>query len=380
MKIRYENSLPLAAEYFGTIGAASGYDVGTLTPEQLVDVDVLAVRSTTRVTPELLACANRLTLVGTATAGINHLDTRYLDAQGIYWMSAAGCNAQAVAEYVLSVLCNAHLAGITDLKRARVGIVGAGHVGSALSRLLDTLGIDYVLFDPPLAEQGDERIFTDWQTILNCDVITLHVPFVPEGDYPTDKMIDAEVLNHLSAAQLLINACRGEVIDEVALKQRLMAGNGPTVVLDVFANEPDIDTDLLQYLWLATPHIAGHSLEGKYSGTQMVYEAICGLVGLTPKKSLDDFLPERPNLHVDLELCSDQGDNLAPAIALVLSVYDVTEDNNNFRQGLAGPTSFTAMRKQYRVRRELAGHQVEFSRQPDSAIATQLAKLGFNLK
>lgn len=380
MKIRYENSLPLAAEYFGTIGAASGYDVGTLTPEQLVDVDVLAVRSTTRVTPELLACANRLTLVGTATAGINHLDTRYLDAQGIYWMSAAGCNAQAVAEYVLSVLCNAHLAGITDLKRARVGIVGAGHVGSALSRLLDTLGIDYVLFDPPLAEQGDERIFTDWQTILNCDVITLHVPFVPEGDYRTDKMIDAEVLNHLSAAQLLINACRGEVIDEVALKQRLMAGNGPTVVLDVFANEPDIDTDLLQYLWLATPHIAGHSLEGKYSGTQMVYEAICGLVGLTPEKSLDDFLPERPNLHVDLELCSDQGDNLAPAIALVLSVYDVTEDNNNFRQGLAGPTSFTAMRKQYRVRRELAGHQVEFSRQPDSAIATQLAKLGFNLK
>ena len=289
MKIRYENSLPLAAEYFGTIGAASGYDVGTLTPEQLVDVDVLAVRSTTRVTPELLACANRLTLVGTATAGINHLDTRYLDAQGIYWMSAAGCNAQAVAEYVLSVLCNAHLAGITDLKRARVGIVGAGHVGSALSRLLDTLGIDYVLFDPPLAEQGDERIFTDWQTILNCDVITLHVPFVPEGDYPTDKMIDAEVLNHLSAAQLLINACRGEVIDEVALKQRLMAGNGPTVVLDVFANEPDIDTDLLQYLWLATPHIAGHSLEGKYSGTQMVYEAICGLVGLTPEKSLDDY-------------------------------------------------------------------------------------------
>jgi len=88
----------------------------------------------------------------------------------------------------------------------------------------------------------------------------------------------------------------------------------------------------------------------------------------------------RPNLHVDLELCSDQGDNLAPAIALVLSVYDVKEDNNHFRKGLAGPTSFTAMRKQYRVRRELAGHKVECSQQPDSAIATQLAKLGFNLK
>lgn len=380
MKIRYEQSLPLATQYFGSLGQAEGYDVGSLTPEQLVDVDVLAVRSTTRVTPELLNCANRLTLVGTATAGINHLDTQYLDAQGIYWMSAAGCNAQAVAEYVLSALCNAHLEGITDLSTARVGIVGAGHVGTALSRLLDTLSISYVLYDPPLAEQGDERAFTDWQTILGCDVISLHVPFVPGGVYPTDKMIDAGALACLTNQQLLINACRGEVIDEVALKQRLQSGNGPTVVLDVFANEPAIDEDLLQYVWLATPHIAGHSLEGKYSGTQMVYEAICDLAGQTPDKTLDDFLPERPNLHVDLELCRDQGDNLAPAIALVLSVYDVKQDNNHFRQGLAGPTSFTAMRKQYRVRRELAGHTVELSPQTNTALAAQLTKLGFNLK
>lgn len=380
MKIRYENSLPLAAEYFTALGQAEAYDVGTLTPEQLVDIDILAVRSTTRVTSDLLNCANRLTLVGTATAGINHLDTQYLDAQGIYWMSAAGCNAQAVAEYVLSVLCHAHRDGLIALSQAKVGIVGAGHVGSALSHLLNTLGVDYVLYDPPLQEQGDKRCFCDWQAILNCDVISLHVPFVAAGNYPTGHMIDTEVLAQLGEHQLLINACRGEVIDEAALKRRLQDGHAPTVVLDVFANEPDIDTELLQYIWLATPHIAGHSLEGKLSGTQMVYEAICDLINLTPEKSLDDFLPERPNLHVDLELCRNQGDNLAPVIALVLAVYDVKEDNNNFRLNLAGPESFSAMRKMYRVRRELAGHTVNNSVQLDPAIAMQLAKLGFNLK
>lgn len=380
MKICYEKSLPLAQDYFAALGDAQGYDVGTLTPEQLVDVDVLAVRSTTRVTPELLNCANRLTLVGTATAGTNHLDTRYLDAQGIYWMSAAGCNAQAVAEYVLSVLCNAHVEKITDLATARIGIVGAGHVGTALSRLLDAFGINYLLYDPPLQAQGDPRSFCDWQAILNCDVITLHVPYVKDGEHPTGHMINGQVLAQLSEKQLLINACRGEVVDENALKARLQAGNAPTVVLDVFANEPAIDEGLLDYIWLATPHIAGHSIEGKLSGTQLVYEAICDLAGQTPDKSLSDFLPERPNLHVALELCSDQSDNLATAIALVLSVYDVKEDDKNFRQGLAGPLSFSAMRKDYRIRRELAGHNVLNTAQLDPAQQALLAELGFNLK
>ncbi|GGF53744.1 4-phosphoerythronate dehydrogenase [Alteromonas lipolytica] len=380
MKIRYEKSLPLAQDYFASLGDAQGYDVGTLTPEQLVDVDVLAVRSTTTVTPELLSCANRLTLVGTATAGINHLDTRYLDAQGIYWMSAAGCNAQAVAEYVLSVLCNAHAENFTDLAKATVGILGAGHVGTALSQLLDAFGVAYKLYDPPLQQQGDSRSFCDWQSILDCDVITLHVPFVKEGDYPTGNLIDAQVLAQLTDKQLLINACRGEVIDEPALKQRLQTENAPRVVLDVFANEPAIDADLLPYLWLATPHIAGHSVEGKYSGTQMVYEAICDLLGVTAEKSLSDFLPEQPNLHVALELCSDQSDNLAPAIALMLSVYDVKEDDKNFRQGLAGPETFSAMRKNYRIRRELAGHHVLNTSLLDPTQQAQLAELGFNLK
>ncbi|NVK58108.1 MAG: 4-phosphoerythronate dehydrogenase [Alteromonadaceae bacterium] len=380
MKIRYENSLPLAADYFSALGYAEGFDTGTLKPEDLIDVDVLAVRSTTRVNAELLSCANRLLLVATATAGINHLDTAYLERQGIRWMSAAGCNAQAVAEYVLSVLGNAHKLQITHLAEATIGIVGAGYVGSALAQLLEVLGIAYVLYDPPLQASGDPRNFVSWQHIEQCDVITLHVPFTQSGAHATEAMINEDVLNNLTAKQLLINACRGEVIDEPALKQRLQAGDAPAVVLDVFANEPDIDRELLDLLWLATPHIAGHSIEGKLLGTQLVYEAICDLTGVTPEKTLSDFLPERPNLHLDLELCRDQSDNLAPALTLALSVYDVTNDNNNFRQGMTGAETFSAMRKAYGIRREIAGHQVDGLAPVQPIIAAQLAQLGFHLK
>ncbi len=357
MKIRFENSMPLAADYLNAFGSAEGFESGTLTPEDLVDVDVLAVRSTTKVDADLLNCANKLALVATATAGYNHIDTHYLKQQGIHWTSAAGCNAQAVAEYVLSVLANAHLTEKLDLRNATVGIIGAGHVGSALTTLLDALSVNYQLYDPPLQEAGDTRQFSDWQSILKCDVITLHVPLVTGDYYPTERMVDGDVLAQLSGQQLLINACRGEVVDEEALKTRLQQVNAPTVVLDVFNNEPDIDIDLLPLIWLATPHIAGHSVEGKLLGTQRVYESVCELNGQTPTLTLDDFIaaPEAITLTNNQAL-SDCPFSLL--LQIVLSVYDIRDDDHHFRDGISNGVAFTHMRKNYRVRRELAGHQV----------------------
>lgn len=379
MKIRFENSMPLAADYLNAFGSAEGFESGTLTPEDLVDVDVLAVRSTTKVNADLLNCANRLALVATATAGYNHIDTQYLQQQGIYWTSAAGCNAQAVAEYVLSVLANAHLSNKLDLRTATVGIVGAGHVGTALSGLLDALSVRYKLYDPPLQEAGDTRTFADWQSIIACDVITLHVPLITGEYFPTEHMIDAAVLAQLNEQQLLINACRGEVIDEAALKKRLLSENAPTVVLDVFNNEPGIDQTLLPLIWLATPHIAGHSIEGKLLGTQRVYEAVCELQGSTPELTLDDFIA--PPDAVELPaLDSSPESALSLVLKAILSVYDISEDDRHFRQGLADQVAFTFMRKHYRVRRELAGHQVvTHSPLPQAAIA-MLNALGMHPK
>ena len=379
MKIRFENSMPLAADYLNAFGSAEGFESGTLTPENLVDVDVLAVRSTTKVNADLLNCANRLALVATATAGYNHIDTQYLQQQGIYWTSAAGCNAQAVAEYVLSVLANAHLSNKLDLHTSTVGIVGAGHVGTALSGLLDALSVRYKLYDPPLQEAGDTRTFADWQSIIACDVITLHVPLITGEYFPTEHMIDAAVLAQLNAQQLLINACRGEVIDEAALKNRLLSENAPTVVLDVFNNEPGIDQTLLPLTWLATPHIAGHSIEGKLLGTQRVYEAVCELQGSTPELTLDDFIAP-PDAVELLALDSSPESALSLVLKAILSVYDISEDDRHFRQGLADQVAFTFMRKHYRVRRELAGHQVVAHSPLPQAAITMLNALGMHPK
>lgn len=375
MKIRFENSMPLAADYLNAFGSAEGFESGTLAPEDLVDVDVLAVRSTTKVDADLLNCANKLALVATATAGYNHIDTHYLKQQGIYWTSAAGCNAQAVAEFVLSVLANAHLSQKLDLRTATVGIVGAGHVGTALTRLLDALSVNYLLYDPPLQEAGDTRTFADWETILKCDVITLHVPLVTSDYYPTERMVDGDVLAQLSGQQLLINACRGEVVDEEALKTRLQQTNAPTVVLDVFNNEPDIDVDLLSLIWLATPHIAGHSVEGKLLGTQRVYESVCELNGQTPVLTLDDFIaaPEALSLPDDESLAACP---LSLVLQIVLSVYDICDDDRHFRNGLSNDVSFTHMRKTYRVRRELAGHTILCKSPLSEAVLPMLNALG----
>ena len=159
MKILFEDTIPLGHEYFSGLGDVSRYAWQTLTPEDIKHTDILAVRSTTKVNEALLSQASQLQFVTTATSGTNHIDKNWLDSQGISWNSAGGCNAIAVAEYVLSALLLADQAGKIDINAITVGIVGAGHVGTALAKRLSVLNIQYKLCDPPLSASGDTRKF-----------------------------------------------------------------------------------------------------------------------------------------------------------------------------------------------------------------------------
>lgn len=377
MRILYEDSIPHGYDYFSTLGDASAYSAASLTPEALRDCQYLAVRSTTQVNGQLLAQADQLQHVATATAGTNHLDTAWLEDNQIGWSSAAGCNAQAVAEYVVSILLTAHQQQRLDIRTIRVGIVGAGHVGTALAHLLQALDIAYVLNDPPRQAAGDARHFVDLDTALHCDVISLHIPYITDGPHPTAQLLDASRLQGLNNKQLLINACRGEVIDEAALKTRLQAGDAPTVALDVFLNEPEIDTELLDLVWLATGHIAGHSIEGKLRGTQMVYEQLCGLSGQPQTLALEDFLASP--LPIDLTPRSPSMDWLSveEVCDLLLSIYAVTEDDATFRQAMANGRQFKAFRKNYRVRREFDAYTLHINGVVSEGILRQLTGLGF---
>ncbi|GAC34494.1 4-phosphoerythronate dehydrogenase [Paraglaciecola polaris] len=374
MKIYYEDSLPYAAEFFSELGDSRVFSHKDVNAKLVADADVLLVRSTTKVNAQLLDLNQNIAYVGTATAGTNHLDEEYLRSRELGIHSAAGCNAVAVAEYVLSALFVMALEHDWQLVDKTVGIVGAGHVGTRLSAKLTALGIRHLLCDPPLADAGDPRDFVDMSQIMQCDIITLHVPLIKGGRYNTGHMFDAKRLDALKETQLLINACRGEVIDNKALLACFEAGRALNVVLDVWENEPDIDQALVPYIALATAHIAGHTVEGKARGTEMLYQQVCGQFGFTATKKLSDYLPvpQPDRLYVDETL---RGQALLSA--LVLSVYDIRNDSKQFKESIHLPDQFRYIRKNYSIRREFAALSVNTGNNPGSEA---IYALGFNRK
>ena len=389
MKILLEDTIPFGQDYLDELGQVELYAWQSLKPEMLTNVDILALRSTTKVTPSLLKQADALKFVTTATAGTNHLDKTYLDNTGIAHSSAAGCNAVAVAEYVLSVLLHSHKANKISLYDVTVGIVGAGNVGSALANILTALNVKHVLCDPPLEISGDGRGFVSLNDIAQCDVVTLHVPYVVDGAFPTEKLIDKAFLDGMNEKQLLINACRGEVIDESALLNRLKQDNAPTVVLDVFDNEPNINTELFSYVWFVTPHIAGHSVEGKVRGTQMIYEQICYVVGTKPNKRLSDFLDATAPIAVNLAFPQQEYLDISDLITIFHKVYDVEVDDKAMRDAMKEqeastqktiPSIFASLRKQYRIRRECSAYTLQLSTSISEQIQQTLCDLGFNVE
>ena len=351
MKIFYEDSMPYAVDFLSDFGQCISFSHKTITPELIADADVLFTRSTTQVNADLLRLATKLKLVGTATAGTDHVDIDYLEQRGIPFVSAGGCNAVAVAEYVLSALFVLHQDDPNQLANKTIGIVGAGHVGTALSNVLTALNISHKLCDPPLQDGGDARALVSMEEIMQCDVISLHVPWIKSGPYPTENLFDAKRLGRLTNGQILINACRGEVLDNDAALGLLKNGSDFQLVLDVWDNEPNINLSLIPHTALATAHIAGHTIEGKARGTEILYQALCKLTGQSESKKLSDFLPiAQPNL-----LTAKEETSLFEGIRdLVLAVYNISEDDERFKQQVDGPEQFRYIRKHYPIRREFS--------------------------
>jgi len=379
MKIFFDENMPYAAQFFSDLGNAANVVelipfVGReLTPEQVADADVLLVRSITQVNEQLLALNKKLIFVGTATIGVDHIDQDYLASRNIAFSSAPGCNAISVAEYVLSSLVVLAERYLIDLSKLTIGIVGAGNTGTQLSKKLDALSINYKLCDPPLALTGDTRQFSTIDDILQCDVISLHVPLVSTGNLSTYHLFDQKTLAQLTDDQILINACRGEVVDNKALLLMKQQGHGLKLVWDVWENEPNILTDLIEYTEIASAHIAGYSLEGKSAGTEQLYQALCRHIDVQPSKQLRDFLPKAAITHVTLQQKFDQ--NILSQ--LVKLVYDVRRDDGIFREKIQTSKTdpaknFDAIRKNYPTRREFSSLSVALVSSTQADVPHQL--------
>ena len=237
----------------------------------LLDADALLVRSPTPVDRSLLQ-KTRVSFVGAATSGLDHIDGAWLERKGIKLAHSRGANARAVIEYCLGAIANLKLAGLVEAANQRVGVIGAGAIGDRLASLLLELGHEVVVCDPPLAEAGKAPANYDWEPFgaaLDCDIVSLHVP-LHSGRHATAGLIGREALARLRPGAVLINASRGGVVDENALLARLAKGPPLHCAIDVWQNEPKVNAELARRASLATPHIAGYSEQAKWKASLML--------------------------------------------------------------------------------------------------------------
>lgn len=372
MLIIADRNIVCVDEAFGPLGDLRLVDGRKLTADDVCDADILLVRSVTRVNRELLA-GSKIKFVGSATIGADHIDLDYLRDNGITFAHAPGSNAQAVVEYVLSAMLALH----PDRRIGRVGIVGYGNTGSRLAKLLDTLGIECLVNDPPLQADGFKaRKLVSLEEIRSADIISLHVPLTDTGLYPTRHLVNETFLRDLAPECLLINTSRGPVVDNAALSKHL-DNNRMQVVLDVWENEPAINNELLRKVGLGTPHIAGYSLEGRLNGTQGIYNALCEFLNIKPTWQASLPTPRDPILTTGL-----QG---FPAVSdLVLQAYDIHRDDTQLR-GLMQlseaerAAGFDRLRREYPVRREFSAYRCRINNDNET-LKRQLIRLGFVLE
>ena len=359
MLIVADENIPLLDAFFegfGEIRRVPGRSIDRATVEQ---ADVLLVRSVTNVNRGLLE-GSKVRFVGTCTIGTDHLDLDYFQRAGITWSSAPGCNARGVVDYVLgSLLTLAEIEG-ADLAQRTYGIVGAGEVGGRLVKVLQGLGWNVLVCDPPRqAAEGGDYVSLE-QIIEQCDVISLHTPLKKHGAQSTWHLFDKNRLNQLKSGTWLINASRGPVVDNAALRQVLLQREDLQAVLDVWEGEPEVDVALAELCVLATPHIAGYSLDGRQRGTAQIYQAYCDFLGQAAQINLNDLLPAPWLSQVTLNANSDPAWSLA---MLCRGVYDPRRDDADFRRSLVGNVNeqraaFDSLRKHYPLRREIDGLQV----------------------
>jgi len=370
VKILVDENMPYARELFSRLGEVKPVPGRPIPEEELADAQALMVRSVTKVNASLLS-GTAVKFVGTATAGTDHVDQAWLGEAGIGFSAAPGCNAIAVVEYVFSALLMlAERDGFT-LKDRTVGIVGVGNVGSRLQARLEAWGVRTLLCDPPRADRGDAGDFRPLEALVHeADILTFHTPLFKEGPYKTLHLVDDALISALKPGAILINACRGRVVDNAALLTRLEAGQDLSVVLDVWEPEPDLNVELLKRVDIGTPHIAGYTLEGKARGTTQVFEAFSAFIGHRQQVALDTLLPAPEFGRITLHGPLDQ-----PTLKrLAHLVYDVRRDDAPLRKVAGIPGEFDKLRKNYLERREWSSLYIQCD---DAEAASLLHKLGF---
>lgn len=366
MKIVIDENISYAQEAFQQFGNVTLLHGRKITNNELKETDALIVRSITKVNEELLK-GTPVKFVGTATIGTDHIDLEYLKSRNIYFSDAKGCNADAVAEYVFTSIFRIAAEQNIPLKDKIIGVVGVGNIGSRIVRLAKAVGMNVLMNDPPLKRASGSNDFVLLDKIYAADIITLHVPLNKEGEDKTVHLFNSENLKKLKDSTILINASRGQVVDNPDLLNIIEKKN-LNVVLDVWENEPDINIDLLKKVNFSSPHVAGYSLEGKVNGTTMIYNALCRFLNVSP--SWQPALPAVSNPIIELQLENNFEQTLND---IFHTIYDIKRDDDDMRNMIGmqeneRPKYFDALRKNYPLRREFSNYKIKLNSKDDELL------------
>jgi len=370
-----DENMPAVETLFSSFGEVRRVAGRSLEPSQLADADTLLVRSITQVNAHLLSEAQQLEFLGSATIGMDHMDSDYLAERSIPFSNAAGCNADSVVDYAIAAIYEYAEQRTLDPLSLSYGVVGAGNVGSRLVSRLNALGVNVAVSDPPRAQRESSFIDTPLaQLMAESDVVCCHLPLTLSGEHATHHLIDAELLNTLKPDSLLLNAGRGPTIDGEALIQFAQQRTDVTCVMDVWEKEPSVDRGLSERMLIGTPHIAGYSLEGKLRGTYMLYERYCDVLGLPVSSTFDSLFKAYPTPMLELT-------RQTAVQQVIQSVYAIMDDHQRFMDSLtpmnSQPKAFDQLRKSYPIRREFSS--LKLSGQTTGSIKAELAALGFKV-
>lgn len=356
------------------------------------DADALIVRTRTKCNSDLLK-GSSVRIVASATIGYDHIDTEWLEANGIVWASAPGCNSGSVMQYITSLLL--FLAGKPnlDLQSMTLGVVGVGNVGSKVERAARALGMRVILNDPP-RERSEGRQAVTLQAgarqgtsgtefhhlhklLTESDILTLHVPLTREGEDRTFHLLNTENLRLMKRSAILVNTSRGEVVDNTALREALKTGLLRGAALDVWEGEPAADPQLVDLADIATPHIAGYSVDGKANATISSVRRVAKELYLPLTEWVPAALPQPAEPVIDLTHPGGSRQTPGRSFDLVATAvhhtYPIEEDDNLFR---TGKENFEYLRDDYRIRREFGSYTVKTG---DAGAARIMSELGFRI-
>jgi erythronate-4-phosphate dehydrogenase len=373
LRIVADRNILAVEEAYAPHGEVVALDAARIDAAAVRDADLLLVRSTVRVNERLLA-GSRVRFVATATAGTDHLDKDWLESRGIAWADAPGSNAPSVAEWFAAALLTLGARRRRSLAGLTVGVVGVGQVGSRVERVARAIGCEVLRCDPPRACAEGSAGFIELDELLAAsDVVTLHVPLIREGPDATVRLLDGPRLLYMKPGAWLVNASRGEVVDGEAMLEARRDEDLDALALDVFPGEGEprppplspggVTPELVAAADLATPHIAGHSLDGKAAGTQMILAAAARFLQIPPPPwTARASLPPIADLpSIDARTLDDEG----AALEALRRFYRIEEDDAAMRAMAALPgdelwRAFRRYRSSYRVRREISGVRIGF--------------------